>query len=280
MPQPSDADTVSAPRRGLALALLSLFARPGAAATRARAPNAGEVGIVLLHGIGATGESMAPLAGKLRAQGWRVVAPDMPYGGPRAFSRPVAEAERIVLDAVEQLRKSGTKRVVLAGFSLGGFFATHMASRTRADALVAIAPNGGADMKKLDDQLRHAYALIAQGAGNQPAKLQDGAVVGSDRYELAAATPAAYVTWFDPQGAMNWKTVWSQLPAGVPVLLVVPKRDLENLRRVKDGLWAGLPPDPQHRLYEPRTDHLGAPMASADEVVRFVRDTVEAPANR
>ncbi|TFZ08114.1 alpha/beta fold hydrolase [Ramlibacter humi] len=279
MPQPSD-DPVSAPRRSLTLALLSLFARPGAATPRPPAANAGEIGIVLLHGIGATGESMAPLAAKLRAQGWQVVTPDMPYGGPRAFSQPVAEAERIALDAVEQLRKNGAKRIVLAGFSLGGFFAAHLASRTRADALVAIAPNGGADMKKLDDQLRQAHALIAQGAGNQPAKLQDGAVVGNDRYDLAAATPSAYVTWFDPQGAMNWKAVWSQVPAGLPVLLVVPRRDLENLRRVKDELWAGLPPDPQHRLYEPRTDHLGAPMASADEMVRWLRETVEAPPNR
>jgi hypothetical protein len=100
-------------------------------------------------------------------------------------------------------------------------------------------------------------------------------VVGNDRYDLAAPVPSAYLTWFDPQGAMNWKAVWSRVPAGLPVLLVVPKKDLANLRKVKDALWSGLPPHPRHKLFEPRADHLGAPMASAAEMVDWVRANVE-----
>ncbi|WBY01899.1 alpha/beta fold hydrolase [Ramlibacter tataouinensis] len=265
-----------------ALLLSSLFGRARAAPAQppAAAGPAHRIGIVLLHGIGADGQSMAPLAARLRDAGWRVRTPDLPYGGPRAFSQPVAAAERIVQDALDALRREGATRLVLAGFSLGGFFAAHMAGRLPVDALVAIAPNGGADMKPLDDQLAKARGLVAAGRGNEPTLLQDSDVVSPARYDLPQAVPSAYVSWFDPDGAMNWQAVWRRLRPGTPVLLVVPTRDLANLRKVRRELWQGLPPHPANRLYEPRADHLGAPMASAEEAVRWIRETVEAGSPR
>ncbi|WP_332815823.1 alpha/beta hydrolase [Ramlibacter sp.] len=271
------------PRRTLTALLLSgLFGRAPAvpAQPTAVADPAHRIGIVLLHGIGATGESMAALAARLRQPGWRVLTPDLPYGGPRAFSRPVAAAERTVQDALESLRRDGATRLVVAGFSLGGFFAAHMAGRVPVDALVAIAPNGGSDMKPLADQLARARERIAAGRGDEPMVLQDSDVVSPARYDLPHAVPSAYVSWFDPEGAMNWRAVWRRLRPGTPVLLAVPTRDLANLRKVKRELWEGLPPHPANRLYEPRADHLGAPMACADEAVRWIRATVEAAAVR
>ncbi len=272
-------DPVNQPRRGLAALLFSsLFGRasaqqPAAPSTMRRA----RVGIVLLHGIGATGAAMEPLAARWRQNGWTVGTPDLPYGGNAAFSRDVAAAEAIVLAELEKLRKGGAERLVMAGFSIGGFFAAHMAGRAQVDALVSIAPNGGSDMKQLDDQLARARELIAQGRGQQPTLLYDAAVVGSERYELPAATPAAYVSWYDPKGAMNWRGVWQRLRPGTPVFLVVPTRDLANLRKVKRELWEGLPPHRANKLYEPRADHLGASMASADAAAAWLKETVESP---
>ncbi len=267
---------VSAPRRRLTGWLLAALFGPRAAQAQPQ-PQGGNAatGIVLLHGIGATGASMEPLASRLRAAGWRVATPDLPYGGPAAFSRPVQEAERIVREAVQGLRRDGARQVVLAGFSLGGFFAARMAGQLPVDALVAIAPNGGSDMKKLEDEVARARQLVAQGRDG-PTLMKDGAVVGDDRYDLPAAVPSAYITWFDPQGPMNWARGWAGLRPGTPVLLVVPTRDLANLRKVKDALWRGLPPHPANRLFEPRSDHLGAPLASADEMVRWIRATLGA----
>jgi pimeloyl-ACP methyl ester carboxylesterase len=254
--------------------LAALFGRP----IPSQAQPKQRLGIVLLHGIGATGAAMEPLAARWRAQGWTVSTPDLPYGGNAAFSRPVAEAERIVREQLHRLRREGAQKVVLAGFSIGGFFAAHMAGREPVDALVAIAPNGGADMKQLQDEVARARQLVAQGRGDQPTTMKDGAVVGDDRYDLPGAVPSAWLTWFDPAGAMNWRRVWQALRPGVPVFLVVPTRDLANLRKVKRELWEGLPRDPRHQLYEPRSDHLGAPLASADESIRWIRATVEAAA--
>jgi len=272
-------DQVNQPRRGLAALLFSsLFGR--ASAQQPASPSAtrrARVGIVLLHGIGATGAAMEPLAARWRQNGWTVSTPDLPYGGDAAFSRDVAAAEAIVLAELEKLRKGGAERLVMAGFSIGGFFAAHMAGRAQVDALVSIAPNGGSDMKQLDDQLARARELIAQGRGQQPTLLYDAAVVGSERYELPAATPAAYVSWYDPKGAMNWRAVWQRLRPGTPVFLVVPTRDLANLRKVKRELWEGLPPHRANKLYEPRADHLGASMASADAAAAWLKETVESP---
>ncbi|KQT10664.1 alpha/beta hydrolase [Ramlibacter sp. Leaf400] len=274
-----DEPKVNTPRRGLAALLISSLFGARATAQPAPAPAPGtrpaRIGIVLLHGIGATGSSMEPLAARWRQAGWTVSTPDLPYGGPAAFSRDVAAAEATVQAELDKLRRGGAERLVLAGFSIGGFFAAHMAGRTPVDALVSIAPNGGSDMKKLDDQVARARELVAQGRGQERTMLYDAAVVGSERYELPNATPAAYVSWYDPAGVMNWRAVWQRLRPGTPVFLVVPTKDLANLRKVKRELWEGLPPHPANRLYEPRSDHLGASLASADEAAAWLRETVE-----
>lgn len=271
---------MNAPRRGLAALLLAALLPSRSATTSTPATSSVKLGIVLLHGIGATGASMEPLAARLRDPGWTVSTPDLPYGGPAAFSQPVEVAERIVAAELEKLRRAGAQRLVLAGFSLGGFFAAHMAGRVPVDALVSIAPNGGSDMKQLDDQLALARELVAQGRGQQPVLLKDADVVGPGRHDLPNAVPAAYISWFDPAGPMNWRAVWKRLRPGIPILLVVPTRDLANLRKVKRELWTSLPPHPANRLYEPRADHLGASMASADEAVRWLEFTLGKPPSR
>jgi pimeloyl-ACP methyl ester carboxylesterase len=233
-----------------------------------------KLGIVLLHGIGADGSSMAPLAGQLRAPGWLVATPDMPWSQTTAFSEPVAVAERQVREALERLRRDGAQRLVLAGFSIGGFFAARMAGQVPVDALVAIAPNGGSDMKKLDDQLARARELVAQGKGQERTTLMDADVASPARWPLEGTRPASYLEWYDPQGAMNWDRAWRALKPGLPVLLVVPTRDLANLRQKKAELWSMLPPHPANLLLEPRSDHIGAPAASAEGVVRWLGSTL------
>lgn len=254
-------------RRSLAAAL-ALLDWPLQAAQAG--PAGPDLGIVLLHGIGAAGASMEPLAARLRRPGWNVVMPDMPWSQAGAFAEPPAVAERRVQDALAQLRAAGAQRLVLAGFSLGGLFAAHMAAQVPVDALVAIAPNGGADMKRLDDQLARARELVAQGRGQEPTTLMDADVVGDGRTPLVGTRPAAYLAWYEPQGLMNWDGIWRRLPAGLPVLLVVPRRDLANLRERRDALWAGLPRHPRHRLLQPWSDHLGAPLASAAGVADWL----------
>lgn len=233
------------------------------------------VGIVVMHGAGARGTSMADFAARLKAQGHLVANLDMPWSNEDAHAVPVAAAERQVLGAVDSLRRQGAQKLVLAGFSKGGMFAGYMATRTVVDGLVALAPNGGADQKKLQDELAKARALIAAGKGEERALLHDADVVGETRYPIPNAVPSAYVTWFDPQGALNFERIFRGQRPGMPVLLVVPTRDLANLVKIKQPLFQGLPPHPGHRLFEPETDHLGAVRLSTDEVLRWIAEVVQ-----
>lgn len=42
-------------------------------------------------------------------------------------------------------------------------------------------------------------------------------------------------------------------------------------------MFRELPANPLTRLYEPSSDHLGAPSASADEIVRWTKEVGGAP---
>jgi len=257
-------------RRAAVLLLPSLLA--GAKAAQAQVPR---VGVVLMHGAAARSDSMAGLAGRLRQAGHLVANLDMPWSSEVAHRVPVESAERQVMAGLHDLRRRGAQKVVLAGFSKGGMFAAYMATRTPVDGLVAIAPNGGADQKRLKDEVARARALVAAGRGEEPTLLHDGDVTGDGRYPIPNAVPSAYVTWFDPQGALNFERIFRSQRPGMPVLLVVPTRDLENLLRVKDQVWRGLPPHPGHRLHEPATDHLGAVTHSEQEAVRWIAEVVQ-----
>ncbi len=233
------------------------------------------VGVVLLHGAAARSDSMAGLAGKLRSQGHLVANLDMPWSSEVHHRVPLESAERQVLAGLQDLRRRGAGKLVLAGFSKGGLFAAYMATRVNVDGLVAIAPNGGADQKRLQDEVARARALVAAGRGEERTLLHDGDVTGDGRYPIPDSVPSAWLTWFDPQGALNFDRIFRSQRAGMPVLLVVPTQDLENLLKVKQKVWQGLPPHPGHRLYEPPTNHLGAVAHSEQEALRWIAEVVQ-----
>jgi hypothetical protein len=260
-------------RRQLLAALLLSCASASALAQSASRP---QVGVVVMHGSGSSSAGMSYLAERLRQPGWAVANIDMPWSTTGQFGEPVEAAEKKVLGELERLRSRGATKLVLVGYSKGGLFAAHMAGKVKVDALVAIAPNGGSDQKKLGDQLDKARALVAQGKGQERTLLKDGDVVGADiRYDLPGAVPSAYLTWFDPQGAMNFERIWRDLRPGTPTLLIVPTKDLANLVKIKRPLFDGLPPHPANRLYEPDTDHLGAVSSSEAEIVRWLSQVLQ-----
>lgn len=249
-----------------------LFGLAGAGSAQAQLP---KVGVVLMHGAAARSDSMAAFAGKLRDQGHLVANLDMPWSNEVAHRVPVEVGERLVTDALQDLRRRGARKLVLAGFSKGGMFAAYMGTRIPVDGLVLIAPNGGADQKKLQDDVARARSLVAAGKGEEKTLLHDGDVTGDGRYPMPDAVPSAWLSWFDPQGTQNFERVFRSQRPGVPILLVVPTRDLENLRKVKQQVWQGLPPHPGNRLFEPPTDHLGAVAQSEAEAIGWIAQVVQ-----
>lgn len=232
------------------------------------------IGAVLMHGKGGSPTSrMPPLAAMLESSGFLVSNLEMPWSGRRSYDVDVAAAEREVREALEALRQRGAQKLFVAGYSHGGVFALHLASRVPVDGIAAIAPGGNVAnpvfREKLGESLAQARRLVAEGKGADKQRLMD--FEGSRGVYPVVVAPAAYVSWFDPEGAMNQVRAMKAVPPSVPVLFIGPTRDYPGLLKVKPTMFGFLPAHPLTRLYEPEADHAQAPAASGEEIVRWMR---------
>ncbi len=261
--------------RLIALLLLAAagFSWPASAQTPAK------IGVVVMHGKGGSPEkSVADLARGLRAKDILVENLEMPWSGRRNYDVDVAAAEKQVQDALDALRAAGATKVFIAGHSQGGVFALHLGGRLAADGIVAIAPGGSVGSRvfrdKLGSSLEEARKYVAEGKGGERERLLD--YEGSRGTYPVVAIPSAYVTWFDPEGAMNEVRAEKALKPGLPVLLVAPKHDYPGLASRKDAVFKALPPTPYTRMVEPDVDHLHSPGASVEEIARWVHQVADA----
>lgn len=254
------------------LAMLVAFAFPCAA----QSPE--KIGVVVMHGKGSSpNQYVGELARALQDNGMLVANLEMPWSGRRSYDVDVAAAEKEVQDALDAMRAKGATRLFVAGHSQGGVFALHLGGRLTLDGVIVIAPGGnvagGRSRSELADSLEQARKYVAEGKGAERQRLLD---VGMGKTYPVVAVPAAYVTWFDPNGAMNEMRAARMLKPQVPVLLIVPTHDKPGLLRAKDRVAGALPQNSHTRLYEPATDHFGAPSASSDEIYRWIREVAAA----
>ena len=119
--------------------------------------------------------------------------------------------------------------------------------------------------------------MIAAGKGDEKAQFTD--YEGSKGAFSVNVAPAIYLSWFDPDGAMNQVKTSKAIDPKLPVLFIAPKRDYPALQRVKAMMFGSLPGNPLTRMYEPSSSHLDAPSASVDEVVRWITEVASRPSN-
>lgn len=233
------------------------------------------IGIVIMHGKGGAPTGyVATLARTLEGKGYLVANLEMPWSRRRNYDVSVERGAQEVETAVAGLRAKGAKKVFVAGHSQGGAFALHMAGRQGIDGVVAMAPGGDVGNRVFREQLGEsvdrARRLVAEGKGNEPARLED--YEGARGTYPVVSAPAVYLTWFDPEGAMNMRRAARAAKPQVPILWIVGQGERPQLRRVNIQLFQSLPDNPLTRLYEPNSDHVGTPTASADEIVRWTRE--------
>jgi pimeloyl-ACP methyl ester carboxylesterase len=238
------------------------------------------IGIVIMHGKGGSPTGyVAGLAKALEDKGYLVANLDMPWSGKRNYDVTATKGEEEVEAALAGLRGKGAKKVFVCGHSQGGIFALHLAGKLAADGFITIAPGGNVAgriyLDQLGASLSRARQLVAEGKGNEPAQLDD--YEGSKGKYPVAAIPAAYVTWFDPAGAMNMERAVKSASPRMPMLWVAPTKDYPGLIKASLPLYRTLPKHSLTRLYAPDADHVGAPTASADEIARWTREVASAP---
>ena len=234
------------------------------------------MGIVVMHGKG--GQPGAPhmvqFVEQLERRGFLVANLEMPWSRNRNYDVPVARGEEEVTAAVADLRSKGAKKVFVAGHSQGGGFVLHYAGKHGADGIIALAPGGNVGSvtfeKYVGNARTRARKLVAEGKGNDVVELRD--YEGKRGDYVVFSPPAAWLTWFEPEGAMNIPRAAKAVDPKTPVLFVIPTDDYPTLLKSSPGVYRSLPKNPLTKLYEPRADHLGAPSASVDEIVRWTKE--------
>lgn len=264
-------------RRLFTLVLLMLAALTPAAAYSET--GAGKIGIVVMHGKGGSPTRLvADLAAALEGQGFLVANLEMPWSGRRDYDVDVAAAEAEVESELSALRAKGAQKVFVAGHSQGGLFALYFGDKHVVDGIIAIAPGGNVASRlyhdKLGEYVDRARKLIAEGKGQEKTRFAD--YEGSRGTYPIVTTPAAYLSWFDPAGAMNETAAVRGMNTAVPVLFIAPTHDYPGLLKVKQEMFDALPKNPHTKLYEPDSSHLNAPTASTKEIVEWTTGLAKA----
>ncbi|HZQ72150.1 MAG TPA: alpha/beta fold hydrolase [Burkholderiales bacterium] len=231
--------------------------------------------VVVMHGKGGSPlRYVDGLAAYLEQQGFLVANLEMPWSGRRGYDVDVAAAEGEVEAALEGLRAKGARKRFVIGHSQGGVFALYFGTRHAVDGIVTIAPGGSTAapvfLEKLGPSFARARSLVAEGKGAQKERFLD--FEGSRGTSPVVTAAAVYVTWFDPDGAMNEGNAVRALPPRTPVLFVAPSGDYPALARVKGAMFGALPKNPGTRLYEPVASHLEAPSASKEAIAAWIKE--------
>lgn len=228
-----------------------------------------KIGIVLMHGKGGSPtKHVSDLASALEGQGYLVANLEMPWSGRRGYDVNVSAAEKEVESALSSLRDKGAQKLFVAGHSQGGVFAFYFGSKHVVDGVIAIAPGGSVGSsifrEKLGWSVGLARKLIAEGKGDEKVRLSD--YEGAKGLNPILTPPSTYLSWFDPEGAMNQMIAVRNLNPAVPVLYIAPTNDYPGLISVKQQAIDALPKNPHTKVYEPSSSHLNAPSASIKEI--------------
>ena len=231
------------------------------------------IGVVVMHGKGGLPDGLVlELASDLARRGFLVANLEMPWSSRRDYDVEVAAGEKQVEAALADLRAKGAGKLFIAGHSQGGTFALYLGGRLAVDGIVAIAPGGNvanpAFRERVAESVARARTLIAEGKGAQRERFLD--YEGMRGVQPVFTTAASYLTWFDPDGAMNQLASAGRVKA--PVLLVVPTRDYPALLKAKPRLHAALAARTETKVYEPDTNHQRAPTDSRDEIARWMAE--------
>lgn len=231
------------------------------------------IGVVVMHGKGGLPDGLVhELALDLERRGFAVANLEMPWSSRRDYDVEVAAGEKQVEAALADLRKRGAQKLFIAGHSQGGTFAFYLGGRLAVDGIVAIAPGGNvanpAFRERVAESVDRARTLLAEGKGAERRRFLD--YEGMRGVQPVITTAAAYLTWFDPDGAMNQLASIRRVKA--PVLLIVPTRDYPALLKAKPRVYGALPANPRTKLYEPETNHQRAPTDSRDEIARWMAE--------
>ena len=115
-----------------------------------------KVGVVLIHGKWGKPSQFNSLATSMRNKGYRALTPLMPWSKVRGYDVDYSAALEIITGNIDELRKSGSTVIVLAGHSKGANAAIAYAAYgpEKIDAVIAIAPGHIPDIVRYQESIQ------------------------------------------------------------------------------------------------------------------------------
>ena len=225
-----------------------------------------------MQGEGGAPYAIAPLAQALRAAGYLVATPEMPWSLRRNFEVGHERALSEVDAAVALLRREGAQRIVVGGHGLGGNTAlAYAAQGSPVEGLLLLAPAHTPERLEFSGpvaaSVNRARQLVAKGGADIREEFLD-----SNHRSTRAVTTAAGVYWsyFDPEGTAAMSRSAHRMPRALPVLWIYGSRDV--LRDEGIALFfAVLPAHPRSRRVSLWAPFGGTPQAAVEDASAWLK---------
>jgi pimeloyl-ACP methyl ester carboxylesterase len=254
-------------RLALALGLLAAFA----VASPLAAASLRGMGVVFLHGKGVwPGAFDGGIPSALEAEGAKVVSPEMPWSLRRMYGATYEQAMAEIDAAVATLKARGATRIVVIGHSLGANAALgYAAQRHSVVAVVALAPGHLPETPEMRSRTQSAIAEARQlvAGGHQEKHTWPDMVQGVPTF--ATATPAVYLSWFDPNGPAVIPRNVAALN-GIPLLWVVGNFDPISSRGPQYA-FSRAAKNPANRYVQVLATHLTTSLMARGQVVEWLK---------
>lgn len=246
---------------GGGMLLLMLGTPPGIAQAR----TAADIGVVVVHGKWDSPQGHAQgLANYLAREGFQVVSPEMPWSGQRGYDKGAAAILAELDAAIDQLKVKGAKKIVLAGHSQGAIGALYYGTQRSVDGIALIAAGGHPQSQvyipHYAPYVATAKRLVEEGKGNETVSFVD--LNTGNRTRSLRTSARSLLDYFDPEGPLNSAANAKKVKPGTAVLVVIPERDTEGLKRIAEKIRDQLPGTRPSTRVEVDADHLGAPDAT------------------
>ncbi|MES9905336.1 MAG: alpha/beta hydrolase [Sedimenticola sp.] len=248
-------------------------------------PVNGRIGVIVMHGKGGkTQQHNISLVNKLRAEGFRVIEPLMPWsgsGGTPSYNDDIDGAMEILDKHIATLHKDGADIVFLAGHSMGAMGAyVYGGYHGYIDGVIGVAPGHTPSSRftstKLAKSISKARKMVANGKGDETASFQD---FNMGQVHSLRTTAKNYFSYLNPNGKCNLQKSLSKL-GEIPILWLAADQD----KAVKSGfhrrIFSNAPANAMSDYREMNSSHLDAPSVGAGAVVAWIRKVSANKLNR
>jgi pimeloyl-ACP methyl ester carboxylesterase len=192
----------------------------------------GPIGVILMHGKQSSPNTpgLRDIASKAESAGMKVVVPSMPWGtgGWEKINVTPDQVFAMIDGYANQLRAQGAQRIVVGGQSLGANIAlAYAVARQNVAGVVMAAPGHNPvgsyrNNSSAKESIDRAAQLVQSGQGSQSYAGVDDNQGSSIRM---STTASVYLAWLSPRGQASMHAQAPQLPANIPVMVIVGTKD-------------------------------------------------------